>query len=178
MILWILTCLLTGCAADRLMSHNMAAGHDLALLFKMNDNSDSDPKYPKNLVSLQSNLKSAGVETPLPRCKAPDGNLMDFIYIPGLHGSDGRDWAFLFSPLEVNSNKVLVVCLDASLKVLSREKAAREMDRTRAFVRTRENECRTSRCDGACLARQGQIQPARATENKPTDLSVGSKSWR
>jgi hypothetical protein len=129
--------LINGCATHSVVSRNETAGHRLALLFQLNNQMDSRPHMPETLTDLEKQLRIQGIEDPLPKCECPDGKLRDFVYIPGFVFSDGRDWAFLFSPSEMDSDAAIVVYLDTTTKIMTPGEASKEKAKSRAFTEKR-----------------------------------------
>jgi hypothetical protein len=127
----------SGCATSRVQRQNTEAAHRLALLFKVCDNSDSWDRYPATLKDLSKALSALHIEDTIPQCRCADGSLRDFIYVPRFDSSDGRDWAFLFSPPEMGGDVVIVAYLDTTTRTMSREEARREMEKSYAFTKDR-----------------------------------------
>src|SRR5437899_2493949 len=101
-----------GCLIRSITNRNQANGHQLGVLFRVYDHAYSEPAYPTTLADLETHLRRIGCLTPLPKCECADGKQRDFIYIAGFDSSDGDDWAFLFSPPEMDSHAALAVYLD------------------------------------------------------------------
>jgi uncharacterized protein YceK len=129
----------SGCATTRIQTQNMEAARSLALLFKICDTSDSWDSYPATLQDLSKALRTLHIEDTIPQCRCADGVMRDFIYIAGLSGTEGRDTAFLFSPPEMGGDMVIVSSLDATTKVMSREEAKKEMEKSYALIRDRNH---------------------------------------
>lgn len=129
----------SGCATSRVQTRNTEAAHRLALLFKVCDSSDSWDRYPATLKDLSKALSALHIEDAIPQCRCADGVMRDFIYIAGLSGTEGRDTAFLFSPPEMGDDVVIVSSLDATTKVMSREEAKKEMEKSYALIRDRNH---------------------------------------
>src|SRR5689334_13604149 len=100
--------LVTGCATSRVQTQNVEAARSLALLFKICDNSDAWESYPATLQDLSKVLRTLHFEDTIPQCRCADGAMRDFIYIAGLHGTEGGGAAFLFSPPEMGGDVVVV----------------------------------------------------------------------
>lgn len=133
--LWVI--LAAGCANQR-MDRNLTAGQNLALLFRMNENMDSGPRYPDSLEQLEKQLTSAGIQAELPRCKCADGQFRDFVYIPGFDSSDIGRWVFLVSPPEMDTKKAIVVHVNTTAQLVSKKRADEEVQMSREFVHGRE----------------------------------------
>jgi hypothetical protein len=66
-----------------------------------------------------------------------DGKMRNFDYISGLGITDSPDYIFLASPKEMGSDLVIVIDLDGKSAVLSSEKATEEIERSRAWVKSK-----------------------------------------
>lgn len=73
----------------------------------------------------------------LPQCKCRDRKMQDFVYVPGFSGTDGPEWAFLFSPPEMDPELTIVVYLDLTTRAVSRDDAAKEMQKSKLFTKDR-----------------------------------------
>jgi hypothetical protein len=126
--------LIAGCATKPILERNMASGHKLGMLFRVNDEMNSDSIYPTTLETLRSQLRAKGIEDAIPKCECKDGQLLDFIYVAGFDSSDSKDWAFLFSPPEMHLDKAIVVFLDGNARAVNQTEAEKLMMTSRAFI--------------------------------------------
>jgi len=124
--------LLAGCATTNLYQNKKAAKR-LAFMFRINDAISSDPQFPETLKELRPRLEDVGQDV-FSQCKCADGKMREFIYVRGFFSSNDGDLAFLFSPAEMDAKKVIVVYLDSTIKVLSREEAAEERKKSYAYI--------------------------------------------
>ena len=144
LIVWVCILSLLGCVSQQrrsdpagfqLLKQNMKAGHELALLFKLNSEVYQSASYPKTLDKLSDELRYAGIKPIIPQCMCLDGKMRNFDYISGLGITDSQDDIFLVSPKEMGSDLSIVVDLDGKSAVLSSEKAAEEVERSRMHAK-------------------------------------------
>lgn len=127
----------SGCATSRICTRNEKAAQRLSFLFIVWDNFvDSGWYYPTTLEDLSKELHAFGVQERLPQCECADGQFRDFVYVPGFTGTD-VECAFLFSPPQMAGDKVVVAYIDTTTKVMSRDEAKKEMEKSYTFKKDR-----------------------------------------
>ena len=121
---------LIGCARQQLLKQNVDNGLQIvASVYVYCDQDFSRTGLPTRL----NELVSVGILKEIPKCKCADGKMRDFIYISGFHEKES-DYVFLASPPEMDP-KVSIVYFGAEPKILSRSEAAKEIERSCAFVK-------------------------------------------
>lgn len=136
----VMAAVVCGCAERRLIKRNVAAGRELALMFKTRENTASEPEFPRTLFALKEELSSMGLNQPLPRCECRDGALRDFLYIPGFTAMDDQRSVFLVSPMEMGLSRRILVRIDAEALVLPNSEADEVVTKSRETVSRRPGE--------------------------------------
>jgi hypothetical protein len=127
--------LLIGCARQNLIKQNAATARELVGVIRVYDSMDITGKLPKTL----NGLVSAHLIKEVPQCKCADGKLRDFIYISG-YDTTIDSYVILASPPEMDSEVTIVAYMNAATKVLPREEAAKEIEKSRALIKSRQEE--------------------------------------
>lgn len=109
-------------------------GQIAAAIYLYNSRQYSKSGFPTTL----NDLVSAGLLKSIPQCKCADGKMRDFIYISGFN-LDMPNYVILASPPEMDS-KVTIVYYGGVAKILPRSEAAKEIDKSRAFVKAMQQE--------------------------------------
>jgi len=130
-----LLCIAAACACsgafdrEKLLNENVEVGHDIAQVLRAYDQKHS--AFPKSL----EDMVTSGFVKALPMCKCADGKYRDFIYVPGLETGSTGEIAILMSPPEMDPEIAIVVFLNTMAKVLPREEAAKEIEKSRASAK-------------------------------------------
>jgi phosphoserine aminotransferase len=90
-------------------------------------------QYKGGLPKTLNDLTATGVLKEIPQCECVDGKMRDFIYVTGWDQTISG-YAVLASPPEMDSKVTIVVYMDLSAKVLSRQEAEGEIEKSRAFA--------------------------------------------
>lgn len=125
--------------SDQMLEHNLKAAHDLALLFKLNSELRQVTMYADSLNTLSNELFAAGIQPQIPQCQCEDGKMRPFEYITGLGTIDGSNFVILSSPREMAPKLVVVAYLDGRTAVMDETEAAKELENTRDWVKSKDH---------------------------------------
>lgn len=120
---------LLGCARQKLIKENTAIAIELDGAIGVYESMQYKGGLPKTLYDLVS----VGLLKKIPQCKCADGKLRDFVYISG-YDQTISPYVILASPPEMDPKVMIVVYMGLTAKVMPREAAVKEIEKSRAFA--------------------------------------------
>lgn len=125
--------LVASCTRQHLLKENCQAAEDIVGAIRIYDSTDVTGKLPATL----NDLVSAGLLKETPRCRCKDGKLRDFIYVSG-YDTYVNGYAIIVSPAEMDPQVAVVAYMDGTAKVLTKDEAALALEKSRSYLRTRQ----------------------------------------